>query len=168
MLVKEPGKNAKFLAKSQPVESMMFFFGIFVQKKQTVGCVKGDVYKRFFFVSHFSKTTHFLQTSQKMGGKFWGQFSVIKKNSLEAVAELLDLFETHGNSGSFGGCGYLQCSTHSYRDPGKPVRLVGWMGETDDMFFEVFFPKKTESPKIEKHGRRHQIVCLDSKNIFLC
>lgn len=63
-----------FLERKSPtnVESMMFFFwGIFVQKKRTVGGVKGDVYKRIFFVSHFYKktTTHFFkQNQQKMNG----------------------------------------------------------------------------------------------------
>ena len=41
----------------------------------------------------------------------------------------------------------------------------GWMGETDGHGFEVFFHQKTESQKLRNMAARHQIVCLDSKNM---
>ena len=126
--------------------------------------------KGFFDITFLPKKTHiiFKQNQHKKmgGGENFGEavsfcYLVQKKNisSAEAVGELLDLFETHGNSGSFGGCGYLQCSTHSYRDPGVLQASgscwlgLGWMGETEmTCFLKWSFLKKTEAQKIEKHG----------------
>lgn len=43
---------------------------------------------------------------------------------------------------------------------------AGWMGETDSTWFlKCPFHQKRESQKWRKHGRRQQIVCLDSKNM---
>ena len=51
------------------VESIFFVWGIFVQKKRTVGCVKGDV-KKDIFVSHFYKKKRHI--SSKTSQKKWG------------------------------------------------------------------------------------------------
>ena len=115
----------------------------------------------------FPKNTHIFfkqNPAKKMGpgeilGKQFFCYLVQKKNlSSEAVGELLELFvSTHGNSKSFGGCGDLQCSTHSYRDPGVlQAGSAGWLGRMDgrnrfDMFLKCPSPKNRIS-KIEKHG----------------
>ena len=131
MLVNEPGSagfgqiswNADIedVRKSQTCWDHVCWGGIFVHKQKKWMCkrrCKRIVGITIFYHHIFFKTSVFFLVEAH-----------------EAMAKLLDLFQDHGNSVSFGGCSYLQCSTHRYL-PGTS----GWFRDGRQMTWVLKYP----------------------------